>query len=74
MIVSHFVASQIARCNAEDEFQYGLVLGQTAGDKLMVIHLARTPTEEAENDEGEVEPVEVTKYDEILLVTRAYLF
>jgi len=53
ILVSRNISSQIEGWQESDSFCYGLVLGHFGGKELLVVHLARTPPEEAESEGNE---------------------
>ena len=50
ILVSSHITSQIEAWQENDAFIYGLVLGHFGGKEVMIVHLARTPPEESENE------------------------
>lgn len=55
ILVDPHVSSQMQAFVDQDKFSYGLVLGHFTGKELMVIHLARAPLEESEENADEIE-------------------
>ena len=64
ILVSGRITSQIeAWQENSDTFYYGLVLGHFGGKEVMVVHLARTPLEESEDDSEAKEPKKLSDID-----------
>ena len=64
ILVSGHITSQIkAWQENSDTFYYGLVLGHFGGKELMVVHLARTPLEEIEDNDEAKEPKKLSDID-----------
>jgi hypothetical protein len=64
ILVSGHITSQIeAWQENSDTFNYGLVLGHFGGKELMIVHLARSPLEESEDDAEAKEPKKLSDID-----------
>ena len=64
ILVSGHITSQIeAWQENSDTFYYGLVLGHFGGKEIMVVHLARTPLEESEDNAEAKEPKKLSDID-----------
>jgi len=63
--VSHPVSSHIERLQKCPGLLYGLVIGHVSGKELMVVHLARTPSEENDRpkEEGQENVAKISEID-----------